>query len=67
MSKFRQLSNGIEGLLLVDNFRNIQPIGNRKVFLRSTSQRHTKLEKLSMKEYSKDYSDEEDVSDWYYN
>lgn len=67
MSKFRQLSNGIEGLLLVDNFRNIQPIGNRKVFLRSTSQRHTKLENLSMKEYSKDYSDEEDVSDWYYN
>ncbi|CAO1362366.1 unnamed protein product [Diamesa hyperborea] len=67
MSKFRQLSNGIEGLLLVDNFRNIQPIGNRKVFLRSTSQRHTKLENLSTKEYSKDYSDEEDVSDWYYN
>lgn len=67
ISKFRSLSNGIEGLLLVDNYRHLQPIGNRKIFLRSVSQRTTKLEKLIEMERSKNDSDDEDPSEWYYN
>lgn len=43
MNKFRQLSNGVEGSILVDNFRAIQPIGNRRVFVRKINSRHTKL------------------------
>lgn len=68
MAKFRLMSNGIEGLLLVDNFRHLQPIGNRKIFLRSVTTRFTKLEKLlKSSEYNQKDSDEEDPSDWYYN
>lgn len=66
------MSNGIEGLLLVDNFRHLQPIGNRKIFLRSVTSRFTKLEKLMANEHdesddSDDEEDEEDPSEWYYN
>lgn len=67
MAKFRSMSNGVEGLLLVDNFRHLQPIGNRKIFLRSVSTRFTKLEKLLTNEHTDDDSNEEDPSDWYYN
>jgi carbonic anhydrase len=67
IGKFRSLSNGIEGLLLVDNYRHLQPIGNRKVFLRSVSSRTTKLEKLMISEHSTIDLDDEDPSDWYYN
>jgi hypothetical protein len=68
MAKFRSMSNGIEGLLLVDNFRHLQPIGNRKIFLRSVTTRFTKLEKLLSKRNEDDLDlDEENPSDWYYN
>lgn len=67
ISKFRSLSNGIEGLLLVDNYRHLQPIGNRKIFLRSVSSRTTKLEKFTMSKHNTNESDDEDPSDWYYN
>lgn len=40
---FRQLSNGIEGSVLVDNYRSLQPIGNRRVFVRKVNQKNTKL------------------------
>lgn len=64
MAKFRSLSNGIEGLLLVDNYRHLQPIGNRKVFVRSISSRFLELDKLV-----KDNDDGEQFSEteWYYN
>lgn len=67
MTKFRSLSNGIEGLLLVDNFRHLQPIGNRKVFLRSMPTRFTLLEKLVIDDGSDANADDEDPSFWYYN
>lgn len=66
IAKFRTLSNGIEGLLLVDNFRHLQPIGNRKVFLRSVASRSTSLEKVLMSEPHED-SNDEDPSFWYFN
>lgn len=80
MSKFRSLSNGIEGLLLVDNYRHLQPIGNRKIFLRSISSRTIEVEKIvEMEKYESalannnnknnfsDSSMTEDDSEWYYN
>lgn len=45
MVKFRQLSNGIEGAALVDNFRSLQPIGNRRVFLRKINGKNSKITK----------------------
>lgn len=67
MGKFRSLSNGIEGLLLVDNFRHVQPIGRRKVFLRSVTSRFTLLEKLSNDAIDdENSSDDEDPREWYY-
>lgn len=66
IAKFRTLSNGIEGLLLVDNFRHLQPIGNRKVFLRSVASRSTSLEKVLISEPHED-SNDEDPSFWYFN
>lgn len=67
MGKFRSLSNGIEGLLLVDNYRHLQPIGNRKVFLRSVTSRFTLLEKLSNDGFDdENSSDAEDPREWYY-
>lgn len=64
MAKFRSLSNGIEGLLLVDNYRHLQPVGNRKVFIRSVSSRFLMLDRMQTE------SEEEDLnpsSIWYYN
>lgn len=43
MHKFRQLSNGIEGSILVDNFRSLQPLGNRRVFMRKVITKHFNL------------------------
>ncbi|XP_055699470.1 carbonic anhydrase 2 [Phlebotomus papatasi] len=43
MNKFRQLSNGIEGSVLVDNYRALQPLGNRRVFVRKVNERNTHL------------------------
>jgi hypothetical protein len=68
MSKFRSLSNGIEGLLLVDNYRHLQPIGNRKIYLRSLSTRAIELEKLVEMEWrGRTESDEDETSEWYYS
>ncbi|XP_070509349.1 carbonic anhydrase 2 [Chironomus tepperi] len=74
MSKFRSLSNGIEGLLLVDNYRHLQPVGNRKIFLRSISTRTVELEKIvEMEMYGRalvnrsDSNVTVDDSEWYYN
>jgi hypothetical protein len=68
MAKFRSLSNGIEGLLLVDNYRHLQPVGNRKIFLRSVTSRFTKLEKLIANEDNEDRTVNEDIlAEWYYN
>lgn len=63
MGKFRSLSNGIEGLLLVDNYRHLQPIGNRKIFIRSVSSRFLMLDKMQYE------SDEEEDFDsmWFYD
>lgn len=43
MHKFRHLSNGVEGSILVDNFRALQPIGNRRIFVRKVNARNTQL------------------------
>lgn len=75
MSKFRSLSNGIEGLLLVDNYRHLQPVGNRKIFLRSISSRTVELEKIvememhgrALANNRTDSNMTEDDSEWYYN
>lgn len=61
MAKFRTLSNGIEGLLIADNYRHLQPIGNRKVFVRSVSSRFVDFERLKME------ANENDESEWYYS
>lgn len=47
MGKFRNLSNGIEGSVLVDNFRALQPLYNRRVFARKINPRNTELTKMS--------------------
>lgn len=65
MAKFRSLSNGIEGLLLVDNYRHLQPIGNRKIFVRSIESRPIELERLVQEAESE--SEESYDSEWYYN
>lgn len=43
MHKFRHLSNGVEGSILVDNYRALQPIGNRRVFVRKVNGKNTAL------------------------
>lgn len=47
ISAFRQLSNGIEGSVLVDNYRALQPIGNRRVFVRKVNIKNTKLSAMN--------------------
>lgn len=47
MNKFRKLSNGIEGSVLVDNYRSLQPLGNRRVFVRKINPWNTELKKLT--------------------
>ena len=42
MHKFRKLSDG--NSILVDNYRTLQPIGNRRVFLRKMNARNTHLD-----------------------
>lgn len=66
MAKFRSLSNGIEGLLLADNYRHLQPIGNRKIFVRSVSSRIMALDKLLIV-VDEEASEESLHSEWYYN
>ncbi|XP_055385120.1 carbonic anhydrase 2-like [Condylostylus longicornis] len=41
ISKFRHLHSSLEGSVLVDNFRSVQPIGNRRIFLRKINIKNT--------------------------
>ncbi|XP_055923691.1 carbonic anhydrase 2 [Eupeodes corollae] len=45
ISRFRQLQDNIDGAL-VDNFRALQPIGNRRIFVRATNIHNTHVSKL---------------------
>ncbi|CAD7077560.1 unnamed protein product [Hermetia illucens] len=47
MSKFRHLSNGVEGSVLVDNYRALQPLNNRHIFVRKVNIKSTPLEGLN--------------------
>lgn len=60
MAKFRQLSNGIEGSVLVDNYRALQPLGNRRVFVRRVNAKNTKLNLLHKEVHFSKW-------DWLYN
>lgn len=46
MKRFRTLDTGIHGSPMVDNYRALQPIGNRRVFVRKVNPRFTTLEAL---------------------
>ncbi|KAG5675574.1 hypothetical protein PVAND_005468 [Polypedilum vanderplanki] len=68
MSKFRSLLNGIDGLLLVDNYRHLQPIRNRKIYLRTLSSRAIELEKLVEIEWNANNDgDEDEATEWFYS
>ncbi|TMW41689.1 hypothetical protein DOY81_013231, partial [Sarcophaga bullata] len=45
ISRFRQLSDSQEGAL-VDNYRQLQPLGNRRIFMRDGNTHHTQISKL---------------------
>lgn len=45
ISRFRQLSDVQEGAL-VDNYRQLQPLGNRRVFMRVGNNHHTLIHTL---------------------
>ncbi|XP_037825566.1 carbonic anhydrase 2 [Lucilia sericata] len=45
ISRFRQLSDNQEGAL-VDNYRQLQPLGNRRVFMRNGNTQHTQIARL---------------------
>ncbi|XP_054726333.1 carbonic anhydrase 2 [Anastrepha obliqua] len=45
IARFRQLQDTQDGAL-VDNFRQLQPIGNRRIFMRNGNTRHTHVEAL---------------------
>jgi carbonic anhydrase len=61
MAKFRSLSNGAGGLLLVDNYRHLQPVGNRKIYLRTVPSRFVDIESLVAIE-----ENDEESLEWYY-
>lgn len=46
ISRFRQLSDVQEGAL-VDNYRQLQPLGTRRVFMRDGNTHHTQIDRLS--------------------
>lgn len=52
MEKFRQLSAGAESML-VDNFRHLQPLNNRRVFVRAISGNSQKYIKYNNIHYTK--------------
>nr|XP_036675519.1 carbonic anhydrase 2 [Drosophila suzukii] len=58
ISRFRQLSDTQDGAL-VDNFRTLQPVGNRRIFARTGHVRHTSIEALK---HEGDYL----KYDWFY-
>ncbi|KAM7363931.1 carbonic anhydrase 9 isoform 2-T2 [Cochliomyia hominivorax] len=45
ISRFRQLSDNMDGAL-VDNYRQLQPLGNRRIFMRTGNTHHTHISKL---------------------
>lgn len=57
MFKFRQLSNGIEGSVLVDNFRALQLLGTRRIFVRKVNARNTKITNKSNDENEVNFDD----------
>lgn len=46
MNKFRRLSNSVDSII-VDNFRKLQPLNNRNIFVRKVNVRNTKLDSMS--------------------
>lgn len=42
--KFRVLDTGMHGSPMVDNYRSLQPIGNRRVFVRKVNSRNTGID-----------------------
>ncbi|EDW24004.1 GL23614 [Drosophila persimilis] len=58
ISRFRQLSDTQDGAL-VDNFRTLQPVGNRRIFARTGHVRHTSIAALK---HEGDYL----KYDWFY-
>lgn len=79
MAKFRSLTvNGLENAMLVDNYRRLQPIGKRKIFLRSVKSRFRRIVQQRSKQIQllannndieiepSSEADERDLSEWYY-
>ncbi|XP_053680127.1 carbonic anhydrase 2 [Anopheles nili] len=44
MKRFRTLDTGVHGSPMVDNYRALQPIGNRRIFVRKINPRFTSLD-----------------------
>lgn len=44
--RFRMLDTGLHGSPMVDNFRALQPLGNRRIFVRKVNARNTALDTL---------------------
>lgn len=42
--RFRMLDTSLDGLPMVDNYRALQPLGNRRIFVRKVNARNTALE-----------------------
>lgn len=67
MSRFRSLSiAGMENSILVDNYRHLQPIGNRKIFLRSIGTRFARFENYAVTDNRTKSDEDDDLSEWYY-
>ncbi|XP_058446942.1 carbonic anhydrase 7-like [Malaya genurostris] len=47
--RFRMLDNGLPGSPMVDNYRALQPLGNRRIFIRKVNSRNTALDELQSK------------------
>lgn len=52
MEKFRQLSASSERML-VDNFRHLQPLNNRRVFVRLVSGNSERIQRINDIHYAK--------------
>ncbi|XP_058825192.1 carbonic anhydrase 7 [Topomyia yanbarensis] len=44
--RFRMLDTGLPGSPMVDNYRALQPLGNRRLFIRKVNSRNTALDEL---------------------
>ncbi|XP_055544276.1 carbonic anhydrase 7 [Wyeomyia smithii] len=45
--RFRMLDTSLQGVPMVDNFRALQPVGNRRIFVRKVNSRNTALSELT--------------------